>query len=162
MEEVYIATHDNAGGHRQNMPKGIAYHFKDYCELVYLTGRCIREDKTGYIENSQCPILQRLGLSAEQWLTLTTEFKKHFCYAAGAELMMNAYQAHTHHKRLRGMDKARALFNRAYITPPSKSKPEYQMILVSICLFLDKTLLFPQFNEIKAKVSNRALLVSNN
>jgi hypothetical protein len=101
------------GGHRKNMPKGIAYHLKDYCELVDLTGRCIREDKTGYIESSQCPILQRLGLSGEQWLTLTTEFEKHFCYAAGAELMMNAYKAHTHHKRLRGMGPARALLNRA-------------------------------------------------
>tara|TARA_B110000240_G_scaffold125770_1_gene140090 strand:+ start:2227 stop:2526 length:300 start_codon:yes stop_codon:yes gene_type:complete len=57
--------------------------------------------------------LQRLGLSAEQWLTLSTEFEKHFCYAAGAELMMNAYKAHTHHKRLRGMGRARALLNRA-------------------------------------------------
>jgi hypothetical protein len=34
------------GGHRQNMPKGIAYHLKDYCELVDLTGRCISEDNT--------------------------------------------------------------------------------------------------------------------
>jgi REP element-mobilizing transposase RayT len=101
------------GGHRQNMLKGIAYHLIDYCELVDITGRCIREDKTGYIENSQCPILQRLGLSAEQWLTLTTEFEKHFSYAAGAELMMNTYKAHTHHKRLRGMGSARALLNRA-------------------------------------------------
>lgn len=71
------------GGHRQNMPKGIAYHLIDYCELLGLTGRCIREDKAGYIENNRCPILQRLGLSAEQWLTLTIEFEKHFCYAAG-------------------------------------------------------------------------------
>jgi hypothetical protein len=101
------------GGHRQNMPKGIAYYLKDYCELVDLTGRCIREDKTGYIDNCQCPILQRLGLFAEQWLTLSSEFEKHFCYAAGAELMMKANKAHTHHKRHRGMGRARALLNRA-------------------------------------------------
>jgi len=37
----------------------------------------------------------------------------YFCYAAGAELMMNAYKANTHHKRLRGMGQARALLNRA-------------------------------------------------
>jgi len=52
------------------------------------------------IENSQYPILQQLGLSAEQWLTLSTEFEKHFCYAPGAVFMKNAYKAHTHHKRL--------------------------------------------------------------
>jgi hypothetical protein len=94
----------------------IAYHLKDYCELVDLTGRCIREDKTGYIESSQGPILQRLGLSAEQWLTLSTEFEKHFCYAAGAELMINAYKAHTHHKRMRGMGRG--------LTQPGLSYPD--------------------------------------
>jgi hypothetical protein len=52
-------------------------------------------------------------LTAEQWLTLSTEFEKHFCYAAGAELMMNAYKVHTHHKQLQGMGRARALLNRA-------------------------------------------------
>ena len=44
------------GNHRQNMPKGIAYHLKDYCELVDATGRSIREDKVGHIDSSQSPI----------------------------------------------------------------------------------------------------------
>jgi REP element-mobilizing transposase RayT len=101
------------GNHRQNMPKGIAYHLKDYCELVDTTGRCIREDKAGHIDSKQSPILERLGLSSEQWLTLTTEFEKHFCYAAGAELMMNEFKTHTNHKRLRGMGTARTLLSRA-------------------------------------------------
>jgi len=72
------------GNPRQNMPKGIAYQLKDYCDLVNVTGRCIREDKAGYIDTSHSPILERLGLDSQQWLTLTTEFEKHFCYAAGA------------------------------------------------------------------------------
>jgi REP element-mobilizing transposase RayT len=101
------------GNPRQDMPKGIAYHLKDYCELVDITGRCIREDKAGHIVHSQSSILDRLGLSTEQWLTLTTEFEKHFCYAAGAELMMNVFKAHTGHQRLKGMGKARALLKRA-------------------------------------------------
>ena len=100
------------GGYRHNMPKGIAYHLKDYCELIDTTGRCIREGKTGHIDSSQSPILERLSLDSEQWLTLTTEFEKHFCYAAGAELMMNEFKAHTNHKRLRGMGTAIALFKR--------------------------------------------------
>jgi hypothetical protein len=99
------------GDPRQNTPKGIAYHLKDYCELVDITGRSIREDKAGYVDNNQSPILERLGLESEQWLTLTTEFEKHFCYAAGAELMMNEFKAHTKRKRLRGMGKARALLS---------------------------------------------------
>jgi hypothetical protein len=43
------------GNHRQNMPKG-----------------CIREDKVGYIEHGHNPILERIGLNTQQWLTLTT------------------------------------------------------------------------------------------
>ncbi len=101
------------GNPRQNMPTGIAYSLKDYCELVDTTGRCIRENKTGYIDRSQSPILERLGLDTQQWLTLTTEFEKYFCYAAGAELMMNAFKRHTHHQRLRGMGKAKVLLKRA-------------------------------------------------
>ncbi|MFT6895927.1 MAG: REP element-mobilizing transposase RayT [Paraglaciecola sp.] len=101
------------GNHKQNMPSGIAYHLKDYCELVAITGRCIYEDKAGYIDSYQSPILERLGLSSAQWLTLTTEFEKHFCYAAGAELMMNEFKRHTNHQRLRGISMARALLERA-------------------------------------------------
>ena len=97
----------------ENIPKGIPYSLKDYCELVDTTGRCIRDDKAGHINNTQSPILERLGLDSAQWLTLTTEFEKHFCYAAGAEQMMNAFKRHTHHQRLRGMTKAKALLKRA-------------------------------------------------
>ena len=101
------------GNPRENIPKGIPYSLKDYCELVDTTGRCIRDDKAGHIDNTQSPILERLGLDSAQWLTLTTEFEKHFCYAAGAEQMMNAFKRHTHHQRLRGMTKAKALLKRA-------------------------------------------------
>jgi REP element-mobilizing transposase RayT len=97
------------GNPRQDMPKGIAFSLKDYCELVDLTGRIIRNDKAGHIDHQQLPILRRLGLSDEQWLTLTTEFEKHFCYAAGAEQMMNQFKHHTGHQRIRGMGKAKTL-----------------------------------------------------
>ena len=97
------------GNHRQPMPKGIAFSVKDYCELVDTTGRVIREDKAGHINHNQSPILERLGLSSEQWLTLTTEFEKHFCYAAGAEQMMRRFTSHTKHQRMRGMGNAQTL-----------------------------------------------------
>jgi REP element-mobilizing transposase RayT len=97
------------GNPRQDMPKGIAFSLKDYCELIDITGRVIRDDKAGHIDHQHQPILQRLGLSDEQWLTLTTEFEKHFCYAAGAEMMMNNFKRHTGHQRIRGMGKAKTL-----------------------------------------------------
>ena len=85
------------GNPREDIPKGIAFSLKYYCELVDITGRIIRNDKTRHIDHQQQPILQRLGISDEQWLTLTTEFEKHFCYAAGAEMMMNQFKEHTGH-----------------------------------------------------------------
>jgi len=101
------------GNHRQNMPKGIAYSLIDYCELVDCTGRCIREDKAGYIEQHHSPILTRLGLDSEQWLTLTTEFEQHFHTAVGSEHMLQQFKHHTDHQRIRGMAKARELLQHA-------------------------------------------------
>ena len=63
------------GNPTQDMPQGIAFSLQDYCELVDATGRIIRADKVGVIDSAQNPILSRLGLCEEQWLTLTTEFE---------------------------------------------------------------------------------------
>ena len=71
------------GNPRQDMPKGIPFSLKDYCELVDITGRIIRSEKAGHIDHQQQPILQRLGLSDEQWLTLTTEFENTFVMRQG-------------------------------------------------------------------------------
>jgi REP element-mobilizing transposase RayT len=99
------------GNPRQDMPQGIAFSLQDYCELVDTTGRIIRADKVGAIDSAQNPILSRLGLSEEQWITLTTEFEQHFCYAAGAEQMMQAFKIHTHRKRIGGMKQAKRLLS---------------------------------------------------
>jgi hypothetical protein len=101
------------GNHRQDMPKGIAYSLIDYCELVDFTGRCIRDDKAGYIEHHHSPILERFGLDTEQWLTLTTEFEQHFNTAVGSEHMLQQFKHHTNHQRIQGMAKAGVLLQHA-------------------------------------------------
>jgi hypothetical protein len=80
---------------------------------VDCAGRCIREDKAGYIEHQQSPILERLSLDTEQWLTLTTEVERHFSTVVGSEQMLQQFKHHTHHQRIRGMAKARDLLQRA-------------------------------------------------
>jgi REP element-mobilizing transposase RayT len=95
------------GNPRQDMPQGVPFSLQGYCELVDTTGRIIRADKAGAIDSSQSPILRRLGLSEEQWITLTTEFEQHLCYAASAEQMMQAFKTHTHRKRIGGMRQAK-------------------------------------------------------
>jgi REP element-mobilizing transposase RayT len=99
------------GNSRQDMPQCIAFSLQNHCELVNTTGRIIRADKAGAIDSAHSPIPSRLGLSEEQWITLTTEFEQHFCYAAGAEKMMQAFKIHTHRKRIGGMRQAKRLLS---------------------------------------------------
>jgi hypothetical protein len=99
------------GNPRQDMPQGIAFSLQDYCELVDTTGRIIRADKAGAISSAHSPILSRLGLSEEQWLTLPTEFEQHFCYAAGAEQMMKDFKIDTHRRRIGGMRQVKRLLS---------------------------------------------------
>jgi hypothetical protein len=96
------------------MPKGIAYSLIDYCELVNCTGRFIWEDKAGYIEHLQSPILARLGLDSEQWSTLSIEFEQHFSTAVGSDHMLQQFKHHKDHRRIRGIAKARVLLHDAW------------------------------------------------
>ncbi len=84
------------GNPRKNMPKGLPFNLPDYIQLVELTGRCIREDKRGYIENNLPDILQRLGICSENWLILTTQFRKVFHGAVGNSQALAAFCQHQH------------------------------------------------------------------
>ena len=44
------------GNPRRDMPKGIAYHLKDYCELVDTTGRCIVKTRLGILNTVKVPL----------------------------------------------------------------------------------------------------------
>jgi REP element-mobilizing transposase RayT len=53
-----------AGNKRDSIP----FSLKDYIQLVDWTGRCIRGDKRGAIDNSLPPILQRLNIDQAAWI----------------------------------------------------------------------------------------------
>ena len=72
-----------AGIPRQVMPKGLPFELKSYLELVELTGRIMREDKRGHIDNMSLLLLERLNISPENWLKLTTQFTRVFHAAVG-------------------------------------------------------------------------------
>jgi hypothetical protein len=80
--------------------------------VVDSTGRCIRVKEAGYIDPQQNPMLERLGINAEQWLTLTTGVEQHLSTAVGSEYMLQQDKKHTNHQRIRGMGKAQTLFKR--------------------------------------------------
>lgn len=59
---------------------GVCPHFalQDYIALVDMTGRAIRDDKRGHIDNNFPPILQRLKIDTETWLHIATTFEDSF------------------------------------------------------------------------------------
>lgn len=56
------------GNPREDMPKGLPFHLKDYVELVEWTGRIIREDKNGAINASLPPIFPNPYIDSRQLL----------------------------------------------------------------------------------------------
>jgi hypothetical protein len=84
---------------RKNMPKGLPFDLTDYIQLVELTGRCIGENKRGYIDNNLPDILQRLGICPENWLILTTKFRKVFHGAVGNSQALADFCQHQHLKK---------------------------------------------------------------
>ena len=62
-----------------------------------MRGRCLREDKAGYIEETQ-PV-SRLSINPENWLTLTKDFRKLFHGAGGHSDVLSDYCEHKGLKR---------------------------------------------------------------
>jgi REP element-mobilizing transposase RayT len=87
------------GNPRSNMPKGLPFELKDYLELIELTGRCIRADKAGHIEQSQPVLLTRLNIAPEHWLTLSKDFRRVFHGAVGHGVVLTQYCEHKGLKR---------------------------------------------------------------
>jgi REP element-mobilizing transposase RayT len=98
------------GNPREDIPKGLPFDLKDYLQLIDVTGRSIRADQHGYIEQSQPEILKRLNISAEHWLIITTEFRTQFHGAVGREEALSDYCEHQHLKRRQNLSHCNKLF----------------------------------------------------
>ena len=71
---------------RQDVPAGLPFRLQDYLELVDWTGRQIRDDKRGSINNSIPPILERLNIDAEHWVYNTQYFESQFKSLVGTAI----------------------------------------------------------------------------
>ena len=83
-----------AGNLRQPMPRGLIFNLIDYIQLLDWTGRIIRDDKRGAISESAPPILQRLDISTQHWIELSTNFEQRFKGIAGSAQSIKALCAH--------------------------------------------------------------------
>jgi len=101
--------HPFVGNPRKNMAEGLPFELIDYLQLIELTGKCIHEDKTGYIEQSLPNILMRLAIAPENWLTLTKSFTKQLHGAVGHESELNDFYEHQHLKRRSNVNRCNQL-----------------------------------------------------
>ncbi|MCP4320756.1 MAG: transposase, partial [Alteromonadales bacterium] len=83
------------GNDHKNSPKGIAFSLLDYLTLVEQTGKVIRADKRGCINENACRLLTHLGINIEDWLELAEHFGKKYHQAVGSVEGLNAFAAHT-------------------------------------------------------------------
>jgi len=98
------------GKEREDQPEGLPFKLTDYLELIDLTSRVIRFDKRGTLDISLAPILQRINLTSEQWLEVTTGFEKHFTTAVGSEKLLAEYCEHTKLQRRPNLSACRHFF----------------------------------------------------
>ena len=83
------------GNENKGSPKGIAFSILDYLTLVEETGKIIRADKRGSINENTSPLLTQLGINSDDWLQLAEHFGKQYHQAVGSLAELNAFAAHT-------------------------------------------------------------------
>ncbi|MCZ2720642.1 transposase [Marinomonas sp. 15G1-11] len=86
------ALHPFIGNERNEKSEGILFKLTDYLELVDMTGRIARQDKRGAIDLSLTPILQRLGISSDNWLTIAIQFEQNTHGVVGQEHSITRYK----------------------------------------------------------------------
>ena len=72
----------------------IPYCYTEYLSLVDWTGRIVRADKRGAIDDRMPPILRRLGINPEYWCEAMQPNANHrFSRALGCQDKLRAYAA---------------------------------------------------------------------
>lgn len=74
---------------------GIEFSLLDYLALVEALGQVVRPNKRGYIPPCDNTILERLNMSAEEWLKLSESFGGKFRCAVGSTKELESYAKHT-------------------------------------------------------------------
>ena len=92
-----------AGNPRDDSPKGLPFRLTDYLELVDWTGRAIRDDKRGAIDNNLSHILERLNLETKHWRYLTQNFESPFKGFVGAAFKLRQVCEALEYQRIPGL-----------------------------------------------------------
>jgi hypothetical protein len=71
----------------------------DYLQLLDLTARMHRSDKSGYTPNGLAPLLERLGIEVADWQRLTKDFGRLFSQVAGKAQTVSEMRSLKTHRR---------------------------------------------------------------
>jgi len=104
LEQKSLKLADFVGG---KQIEGIPYRLMDYLELVDWTGRAIRDDKKGYIDEREPRILDKLGFSADIWLKSVGQFSDHFYSHIGTEDQLKTVCLASEKKWIAGIKQSR-------------------------------------------------------
>jgi hypothetical protein len=89
----------------------IPYHYREYLALVDWSGRAIRTDKRGAIDDQLPPILVRLGIDAEHWCKAMQPKGAHqFSRAVGCRDKLRAYASKLKIGWIKGISLSAKLF----------------------------------------------------
>ena len=90
--------------------EGISFSLTDYLELTDWTGRCVRNDKSGFIKADLPKILDQLGLDENSWMKTIHSFSSDFHTFIGSEEQLETICKKQKKKWLRGLLDCRKLF----------------------------------------------------
>lgn len=99
-----------AGYPRQDSPKGLPFRLTDYLELVDWTGRILREDKRGAIDETLPPILERLNIEPKHWVYLTKHFESRFKGLVGTAYQLKRVCEKLGYQRTPGLKNCKTYF----------------------------------------------------
>ena len=71
-----------------------------HLQLVDITSRYIHPNKRGKVQHNLPPILERLNIEHEHWITLPTQFETCFKHAAGKVIHLELYAQNQHQQRV--------------------------------------------------------------
>ncbi len=80
----------------------IPFSFVDYLQLVEETGRVIRNDKKGFIDENTPPLLDRLGIQADRWATSIKKYGSMFSVVSGNKASMDRHKQAADKKWVKG------------------------------------------------------------
>lgn len=92
-------------------PQCLGYLFHDYLELVDWSGRVIRDEKRGSINEKTPSLVSSLGLFPDEWLDLARRFGKDYHGAVGSLEELMLFAQHTDKKWIAGQRKLERLFH---------------------------------------------------